>query len=153
MPVSEIDEIFASKPKTKGSSPPPKTKKRTKRSSSKRSNHHPETVVDPSSRHRPPKRQKTDGQSALPKKSSPRHDDDRFKDSRGTGSRRKTEEGYSVYKEDELGIGNEGGGAPLQSSASRLITLPKTRRYVPLTVIAASDYPCTTSIQKRQTHL
>ncbi|KAI6031889.1 hypothetical protein BKA83DRAFT_4206908, partial [Pisolithus microcarpus] len=93
MPASEIDEIFASKPKTKGSPPPPpKTKKKTKRSSSKRSN--PET-------------------STLSSKSSPRHDDDRFKNSRGTSSRPKTEEGYSIYKEDELGIGNAGGGTPL----------------------------------------
>lgn len=95
MPASEIiDDIFASKPKTK------ETKSKTP--SRKRSNHPPQ--------HRPKKRQKIDGQySARPRKSSP---DDRFKDSRGTGSRRKTEEGYSIYKEDELGIGNEGGDTP-----------------------------------------
>ncbi|KAI6005226.1 hypothetical protein F5J12DRAFT_835589 [Pisolithus orientalis] len=110
MPASsEIDEIFAAKPQGTAS----KTKKKAKQSSSKRSN--PETVVDSSSsRHHPKKRQKIDGQS---KKSSstqrPQHDDDRFKDSRGTGSRQKTEEGYNIYKEDELGIGNEGGDAPL----------------------------------------
>ncbi|KAH8108826.1 DUF1764-domain-containing protein [Phellopilus nigrolimitatus] len=37
----------------------------------------------------------------------------RFTDSRGTGPRRKTEEGFSVFKEDELGIGDEGGDTPL----------------------------------------
>ncbi|KAI5991643.1 hypothetical protein EDD15DRAFT_2276598 [Pisolithus albus] len=109
MPASEIDEIFASKPKTKGS--PPKTKKKTKRSSSKRSN--PETVIDPSSRHHPQKRQRIDGQSVLSSKGSSRDDNDRFRDSRGTSSRRKTDEGYSIYKEDELGIGNSGGDTPL----------------------------------------
>lgn len=148
MPASsEIDEIFAAKPQGTAS----KTKKKAKQSSSKRSN--PETVVDSSSsRHHPKKRQKIDGQS---KKSSstqrPQHDDDRFKDSRGTGSRQKTEEGYNIYKEDELGIGNEGGGASIQFSASRLITPPKTHRCVPSTVIAASDSdPCITSFQERQ---
>ncbi|KAI6153439.1 DUF1764-domain-containing protein [Pisolithus tinctorius] len=90
MPASsEIDEIFAAKPQATAS----KTKKKAKQSSSKRSN--PETVVDSSSTQRP------------------QHDDDRFKDSRGTGSRQKTEEGYNIYKEDELGIGNEGGDTPL----------------------------------------
>ncbi|CUA70106.1 hypothetical protein RSOLAG22IIIB_00452 [Rhizoctonia solani] len=40
-------------------------------------------------------------------------DDERFRDSRGTGPRRRTEEGYAIYKEDELGINNEGGDTPL----------------------------------------
>jgi len=39
--------------------------------------------------------------------------EDEFRDSRGTGPRRKTEEGYLVYKEDELGIGDEGGDTPM----------------------------------------
>ncbi|KAI0824278.1 hypothetical protein BC628DRAFT_460065 [Trametes gibbosa] len=42
-----------------------------------------------------------------------REDEDRFKDSRGTGPRRKTEEGFSIYKENELGITEQGGDTPL----------------------------------------
>ncbi|KAF9650086.1 DUF1764-domain-containing protein [Thelephora ganbajun] len=38
---------------------------------------------------------------------------DRFKDSRGTGPRRKTEEGFSIFKEAELSINPEAGGTPL----------------------------------------
>ncbi|KAG8981798.1 hypothetical protein FRB93_008352 [Tulasnella sp. JGI-2019a] len=37
-------------------------------------------------------------------------DDRKFMDSRGSGPRRKTEEGFFIYKEDELGIRDEGGG-------------------------------------------
>ncbi|KAH9047544.1 hypothetical protein EDB84DRAFT_1460893 [Lactarius hengduanensis] len=40
-------------------------------------------------------------------------DQDKFNDSRGTGPRRKTEEGFSIFKEDELGINVEAGGTPL----------------------------------------
>ncbi|CAE6471657.1 unnamed protein product [Rhizoctonia solani] len=40
-------------------------------------------------------------------------DDERFRDSRGTGPRRRTEEGYAIYKEDELGINDEGGDTAL----------------------------------------
>jgi hypothetical protein len=36
--------------------------------------------------------------------------DDGFADSRGTGPRKRTEEGWSVFKEDELGISAESGG-------------------------------------------
>jgi len=42
-----------------------------------------------------------------------KEDLDRFKDSRGTGPRRKTEEGFSIFKEAELGINPEAGGTPL----------------------------------------
>lgn len=40
-------------------------------------------------------------------------DDASFRDSRGTGPRRKTEEGYRIFKEDELGITDVGGDTPL----------------------------------------
>ena len=83
----------------------------------------------------------------------------RFKDSRGNGPRtcepsstflytechstgRKTEEGFAIYKEDELGISNTGGGKrsflavlDSQSCSSCL----QTRRYVRSTVIAVSQ--------------
>ncbi|CDO72349.1 hypothetical protein BN946_scf184977.g46 [Trametes cinnabarina] len=42
-----------------------------------------------------------------------REDEARFKDSRGTGPRRTTEEGFAIYKEDELGITDQGGDTPL----------------------------------------
>jgi len=42
-----------------------------------------------------------------------KEDIDRFKDSRGTGPRRKTEEGFAIFKEAELGINPEAGGTPL----------------------------------------
>ncbi|KAF9475616.1 DUF1764-domain-containing protein [Pholiota conissans] len=79
----------------------------------------PETVVDTShhlsgsskrhkSEHRPeePKSTKHSGKNAGDPNAA-------FKDSRGTADRRKTEEGWLVYKEDELGIGDEGGDTPL----------------------------------------
>jgi hypothetical protein len=48
---------------------------------------------------------------ARPKSSKPsKKDDDGFADSRGTGPRKHTEEGWSVFKEDELGISAESGG-------------------------------------------
>ncbi|KAG8986835.1 hypothetical protein FRB90_003728 [Tulasnella sp. 427] len=39
-------------------------------------------------------------------------EDMKFADSRGTGQRQRTEEGYSIYKEAELGISGKGGGEP-----------------------------------------
>ncbi|KAH9857886.1 hypothetical protein C2E23DRAFT_891850 [Lenzites betulinus] len=82
----------------------------------------PETVFDPSAAVGLPsakeaKTRKADkpatsaAKLAKPKKN--REDDDRFKDSRGTGPRRKTEEGFSIFKEDELGITDQGGDTPL----------------------------------------
>ncbi|KAI6007474.1 hypothetical protein EDD15DRAFT_2211606, partial [Pisolithus albus] len=104
---------------------------KTKRSSSKRSN--PETVIDPSSRHHPQKRQRIDGSLSS-----------QAKDSRGTSSRRKTEEGYSIYKEDELGIGNSGGDTPL---------CPFDCSCYKCSPAQVSDHPCTRNVSKRQTHL
>ncbi|PIL32073.1 hypothetical protein GSI_06777 [Ganoderma sinense ZZ0214-1] len=77
----------------------------------------PETVFDPSVVLPYAKQSKTakaekSGVSAVQSKKSKkaREDEDRFKDSRGTGPRRKTEEGFTIYKEDELGITDQGGG-------------------------------------------
>jgi hypothetical protein len=92
----------------------------------------PETVVDPSIQIPSTKRAKvastTSKKPSKPRKQdSSKDDEDRFKDSRGNGPRmllslfyviqliftcrgRKTEEGFSIFKEDELGIGGEGGG-------------------------------------------
>ncbi|KAH8108284.1 DUF1764-domain-containing protein [Phellopilus nigrolimitatus] len=75
-----------------------------------------ETVRDPSAAPSVP--QKTPVSSSATKSKTkkgagPDGERVRFTDSRGTGPRRKTEEGFSVFKEDELGIGDEGGDTPL----------------------------------------
>ncbi|OCH96517.1 hypothetical protein OBBRIDRAFT_809026 [Obba rivulosa] len=135
MPASEIDDIFASKGQgvpatpTPSSSVPPKKKKKDRGAKRKREPEPeddapskppakrpaPETVLDPSVRPaaaapRPPK-----ALAAASKKrpKAGREDEERFKDSRGAGSRRTTEEGWAVYKEDELGITDQGGDTPL----------------------------------------
>ncbi|CAE6482621.1 unnamed protein product [Rhizoctonia solani] len=75
----------------------------------------PETVVDPSLEVEVKSKK---AKKAKPSKDGKKNaavdsDDERFRDSRGTGPRRRTEEGYAIYKEDELGINNEGGDTPL----------------------------------------
>ncbi|KII93229.1 hypothetical protein PLICRDRAFT_100395 [Plicaturopsis crispa FD-325 SS-3] len=88
----------------------------------------PETVIDPSTlmpaAAPPPKRAKLDDAAKRKKvtKSASKEEEDRFKDSRGSGPRRKTEEGFAIYKEDELGIVDEGGGMVkyLHAVATRL---------------------------------
>ncbi|PPQ89411.1 hypothetical protein CVT25_002229 [Psilocybe cyanescens] len=102
----------------------------------------PETVVDTSDRLTAPiKRHKgllTKGEDKAPKPSkSDKKGLDEFKDSRGTGDRRTTEEGWLVYKEDELGIGDEGGGELqcVRHILLSIVTLYQRLRYVPLTAI------------------
>ncbi|PCH33542.1 DUF1764-domain-containing protein, partial [Wolfiporia cocos MD-104 SS10] len=83
----------------------------------------PETVLDPSARVAAPapRRSKADKAAARAAPDAPvrkkhkadNEDEERFKDSRGTGPRRKTEEGFAIYKEDELGITDQGGDTPL----------------------------------------
>ncbi|OAX44761.1 hypothetical protein K503DRAFT_2967 [Rhizopogon vinicolor AM-OR11-026] len=90
----------------------------------------PETVVDPSSKSSTTsKRPKLDVSTSSQPSHEKRKDEDRFKDSRGTApsmpllfskfktpitlpSGRKTDDGYNIYKEDELGISNTGGDTP-----------------------------------------
>ncbi|KDQ11920.1 hypothetical protein BOTBODRAFT_176913 [Botryobasidium botryosum FD-172 SS1] len=139
---SEIDDIFASKGKLKDSpKSPPTAKKDTKKkkrskekaatsaveldtvgvestsTSNSKSKVVPETILDPSVPAKKPdaiaapasrKRKQTEQESAQ---------EQRFADSRGTGPRRMTEEGYAIYKEDELGISAEGGGAHFSVSS------------------------------------
>jgi Mg-chelatase subunit ChlI len=111
-----IDHIFA------GSPPLKKQKKRkTIISQSKPvepKSPAPEVVHDPSSQPRSSKRHsshatKRTAPSSKKRKLVDKHDEDSFNDSRGTGPRRKTEEGFSIYKEAELGINVEAGGTPL----------------------------------------
>jgi hypothetical protein len=139
MPTSEIDDIFSAKGKAKAIEPTPlpsvkeKKKKRKDRPSTSdnpkeigqtselktlKKRPLPETIVDPSL--------KSSSSSKRPKSDAPvssqrekvyhethKEDEDRFKDSRGSGPRRKTDDGFNIYKEDELGISNTGGDTPL----------------------------------------
>ncbi|KAJ7900136.1 hypothetical protein B0H14DRAFT_2672445 [Mycena olivaceomarginata] len=118
--MSEIDDIFAKRPVASTSAlvPPKKKQKKGKAPesapeknvsvSSSKKRPAPETIVDPSTRPPPQKKSKVDKPPVADK-----DDTERFKDSRGSGPRQKTEEGWSIYKEDELGISNEGGDTPL----------------------------------------
>ncbi|KAG9125606.1 hypothetical protein FRC07_006925 [Ceratobasidium sp. 392] len=136
--MGEIDDIFAGKSKSKGKAKeveedPPKDPVSSKRKKKKKrkvdaeeppaeptevapvageKRKLPETVVDPSLAAEPKSKKskavKKDKNSVATRAEN--SDDQRFKDSRGTGPRRRTEEGYAIYKEDELGIGMEGGG-------------------------------------------
>jgi len=134
--ASEIDDIFTRKAETvtsktnqHDSSSALKRKKRKKKSTQTQlaepKRPAPEIVLDPSSktishdRSVPPSKK----QKVVETKS----DQDKFRDSRGTGPRkpipschelgqsqphsgRKTDEGFKIYKEDELGINAEAGG-------------------------------------------
>ncbi|THH34053.1 hypothetical protein EUX98_g9 [Antrodiella citrinella] len=149
----DIDDIFASsKGKSKlapqpiaSSSKPPKDKKNPNKrarddevqpSANKQQLKVPETIVDPSlsivskasatvsrpSEKSAKKRKKTD------------NGEENFKDSRGTGPRRKTEEGFLVYKEDELGITEQGGSEHkhFRSSAVAILILHIRYTLVPV---------------------
>ncbi|KAJ7139927.1 hypothetical protein C8R44DRAFT_765810 [Mycena epipterygia] len=119
--MSEIDDIFAKRPVASTSAiVPPKKKQKTKEkpspektatTGSSKKRPAPETIIDPSARAPPLKRTKLDKPATVA--GLEKDDTERFKDSRGSGPRRKTEEGWSIYKEDELGIGDEGGDTPL----------------------------------------
>ncbi|KAJ3760414.1 hypothetical protein EV360DRAFT_39832 [Lentinula raphanica] len=135
MPKSEIDDIFASKGKphpVPGSSKPisspikkvisKKDKKRKRKASDSTKDHGdtttaekskkvPETIIDPSASMPSAKRVKI-SKSSEKAGSGTKKEEEKFKDSRGSGPRRKTEEGWSIYKADELGIkdDDEGGG-------------------------------------------
>ncbi|KAE9410946.1 DUF1764-domain-containing protein [Gymnopus androsaceus JB14] len=138
MPKSEIDDIFASKGKIaaqpsvgSAAASSSKSKKRKRKaetdenpSSQPSAKKVPETIIDPSASMPSAKRvkaTKASEKAAEPKGKAKRESknvkeqEDRFKDSRGSGPRRKTEEGWSIYKVDELGIGDDdqGGDTPL----------------------------------------
>ncbi|QRV72447.1 hypothetical protein RhiJN_00461 [Ceratobasidium sp. AG-Ba] len=139
--MSEIDDIFAGKAKSKGKAKEldisfsksaessKKEKKRGKKSSdttgpalstaeptsaigTKRKL--PETVIDTSVlSESKQKKSKGDKRFKTALTRTENSDDEKFKDSRGTGPRKRTEEGYAIYKEDELNIGLDGGDTPL----------------------------------------
>ncbi|KAJ3529356.1 hypothetical protein NM688_g7865 [Phlebia brevispora] len=108
----------------------------------------PETVIDPSvkpslsSSSKKPLKKPRPSETKKKQKTGDKEEEERFKDSRGTGPRRKTEEGWNVYKEDELGITDNGGGeypfdrcSPLYSSS----VSTQIPRCVLLTASAVSD--------------
>ncbi|KAG5654766.1 hypothetical protein H0H81_003774 [Sphagnurus paluster] len=133
--MSEIDDIFSSKTKSKASASQPvastsslpekSTKKKDKKRKRnpealpddpqpKKSRPAPETIIDPSTLITT-KLPKTSKKYKPPKTSSKSadHDENKFVDSRGSHSRKTTEEGWAIYKEDELGIHDGGGDTPL----------------------------------------
>ncbi|KAF8912809.1 hypothetical protein CPB84DRAFT_1759560 [Gymnopilus junonius] len=144
--MSEIDDIFASKGKQKQDPLPSPEKKKKKKSDvplktyavapTSKKRPLPETVVDTSDTlPAPSKRRKGVPPSANAKKSKKvdkkKSDvDPEFKDSRGCESRRKTEEGWSVYKEDELGIGDQGGDQTLLCAHSIVIVVFESYKVV-----------------------
>ncbi|KAG6868089.1 hypothetical protein C0993_007668 [Termitomyces sp. T159_Od127] len=129
--MSEIDDIFASKGKDSVERPAPATntffKDKTKnKKSTKRKRDEP--ITEPATQCKPPPKTVIDTSNTVTKakrfkiedKSRPHKatketltDDTKFRDSRGSGSRKTTEEGWLVYKEEELGIRDEGGDTPL----------------------------------------
>jgi len=119
--MSEIEDIFAQRPVASTSAIlPPQKKQKSKEKRAPEKNEPsqvskkrppPETIIDPSIR--APAHKKTKPDKPAVATGSAKEDTDKFKDSRGSGPRRKTEEGWSIYKEDELGIGDDGGDTPL----------------------------------------
>jgi len=132
--MSEIDDIFASKGKSKEVKPiaspaVPLEKRKTNdkkrklatESTTTQSKTHatPEVVIDSSAVVAPAKRLKFDKMSkgqemgTIPTvgKNPKRSEQDR--DSREMFPRRRTKEGWLIYKEDELGIRDGGGDTPL----------------------------------------
>ncbi|KAG6901911.1 hypothetical protein C0995_006749 [Termitomyces sp. Mi166 len=131
--MSEIDDIFASKGKDSIAQPVPSTsstsnqkgnQKSTKRKRDEPTTDHstrrkptPETVIDTSNSVAKNKRPKIESKTRSQKPSAKVTiaDDVKFSDSRGSRPRKTTEEGWLIYKEEELGIRDEGGAAPLDS--------------------------------------
>ena len=148
--MSEIDDIFFSKArfkqkkKRKPSATPSLQKSKSVEESSSKKRPLPETVVDTSTDLAgPSKRRKKDGihdKNKKPKKTKKDREPTDFGDSRGSGDRKsnhltfwsillrvligpKTEEGWVVYKEAELGLNNEGGGKWLSFRIFMLFTV------------------------------
>ncbi|OXG24314.1 hypothetical protein C367_03514 [Cryptococcus neoformans Ze90-1] len=89
-----------------------------------------ETVVDPSTIPvvipEPPVITRTKKDKGTKRDRKEDEDDEIFRDSRGTGPRRKTEEGFLIYKEAELKIDPEAGGH-INSKVTCLYIIPHNR--------------------------
>ncbi|KAG6836812.1 hypothetical protein H0H93_002834 [Arthromyces matolae] len=130
--MSEIEDIFASKGKNTPAQPLASTssaiqkedkhknkknkkRKRVEPTIAVQEEKHiptPETVVDTSNDLSKPKRPKLENKPRISKPSTNKEPatDEAFTDSRGSRPKRTTEEGWTIYKEDELGIREDGGG-------------------------------------------
>ncbi|KAG9222945.1 hypothetical protein CCMSSC00406_0000366 [Pleurotus cornucopiae] len=114
MPKSEIDDIFAGKGKAKAKDPTPSpsqslpasksSKKKNKRKSKPEVNEQPQAS---SSKKRPLPETIVDTSTTLGKR--PKLEK---RPSAKTSSRKTTEEGWAIFKEDELGINPEAGDTP-----------------------------------------
>ncbi|KAF8078469.1 hypothetical protein FPV67DRAFT_1465377 [Lyophyllum atratum] len=133
--MSEIDEIFSSKGKAPiiepvaSTSSLPAKKKKAKDKKRKRgteladdlptqpdSRPTPETVIDTSALVSSVKRPEVEKKVKVSESSAKQAvlaDESIFTDSRGSRPRKKTVEGWAIYKEEELGIRDEGGDTPL----------------------------------------
>ena len=138
-PSSEIDDIFSRKAKptilkSNQHSASDKKQKRQKKKRTETQTPAPEIVLDPSLQQPHASETTRQGRPVPPKKKrklvETKPDQDKFRDSRGTGPRkrvlcqsstisfaepqplagRKTDDGFAIYKEDELGIDEEAGG-------------------------------------------
>jgi Eukaryotic protein of unknown function (DUF1764) len=155
-PVADASSVKKSKKKkSKRQKNDDQPKDEVVASSSSKKRKAPETVVDPSQIiEGTAKRQKSNSEA---KKSASKKEEAKFKDSRGTGGRkcpdlstlqqvhiyspgRTTEEGFAIYKEDELGISHEGGGKPAVSLVFLLfMAWHQTLRCVPSIATAVSN--------------
>ncbi|KAJ8494886.1 hypothetical protein ONZ51_g2012 [Trametes cubensis] len=121
----------------------------------------PETVFDPSAaipsaKESKPRKGDKSAVSAAAKPKTPkldREEEQRFKDSRGTGPRRKTEEGFAIYKEDELGITDQGGGQwPIPHCVPLIVNVvSEMYQYHPLAV-SIDDTPILLASIMREIH-
>ncbi|CCA74978.1 hypothetical protein PIIN_08958 [Serendipita indica DSM 11827] len=81
-----------------------------KSSDKKRKRSEPEEIVDPSLA---VKKRKVEKSADKPSKMDRKGEMTKFKDSRGGSGRKRTEEGFLIYTEEELGLNKEGGDTPL----------------------------------------
>jgi len=164
--MSEIDDIFSFKGKAPAIQPIatasslPAKKKKAKDKKRKRdaeladhpsvqpSRPAPETVFDPSTLVSSVKRPKIEKRVKVPMTLAKEADlESTFTDSRGSRPRKKTEEGWAIYKEEELGIREEGGGKHFICCSFSLLmsAWTQTRHYAHLTVNAVSKTPVVAS--------
>jgi len=135
MPRSEIDDIFATKTKQRNAQPVassssstatvPKKQRDKKRKrqaededvaeENPRKRPEPVTILDPSTTVAARKPEVEISSKTVRAKIGRKNRKGlaEFADSRGSGSRRRTEEGFAIYKEAELGIDVEAGETPL----------------------------------------
>jgi len=177
MPSSEIDDIFTRKAETvtiQASTSNLKQKRRkkkfTERPLAEPKAPTPEIVLDPSTQRPHASASKTVSHDRLEQPKKKRKvvetisDDVKFKDSRGRGPRkacpphklgdaqpligRKTDEGFAIYKEDELSINPEAGGQ-LSLTLCEFIHIPSGTSLCPFDCNCCKC-PCFWSLRKKK---